>query len=150
MPKRSRLERASLERKEASDSLIAKFDLGITPWRVLRAGLQGTSDIPNLAGGGPLIEGSAARLSLRGFQDAATTYLVLGVIDISLPFKGGTLVPSPDIVLSFPVDAEGATDLLFPWVGIPAGLALYAQVWTQDPGGALGWSASNALEMSAQ
>ena len=54
----------------------------------------------------------------------------------SQPFKGGTLVPSVDIVLSAPLDGAGALLLSFTWpAGVPLGWILWLQVWIADPSG---------------
>jgi len=132
------------------DIVVAKFDLDVAPWRVMGGGLKGTVDVPNLAGSGDLLPGSFARVSLRGAAPLSQSFLVVGLLDVSLPFKGGTLVPSPDVLLPIGSNAQGAFDLLFQWVGVPAGLDVYVQTWIQDPGAVSAWSASNALQMMSQ
>ena len=46
---------------------------------------------------------------------------------IAAPFKGGTLVPAPDLLIpGLPLDAQGALTLTFAWPpGIPSGLDLW-------------------------
>jgi len=106
--------------------------------------------MPNLAGTGALTPGASTRFSLRGGLPGASSWFVLGLDAIDAPFKGGTLVPAPTLLAPLVPDAQGALDLVFPWIAIPAGLELYIQAWIQDPGGPKGWSASNALQLVAQ
>jgi len=54
------------------------------------------------------------------------------------------------VLLPLVADAQGALDLVFPWLAVPPGLELFVQAWIQDPGGPKGWSASNALQLVAQ
>ncbi|MCB9897948.1 MAG: hypothetical protein H6825_08090 [Planctomycetes bacterium] len=109
------------------------------------AGLGGTT--PALAGAGPLSGGSANAFVLTDARASSVAHLVLGVAQFGAPFKGGTLVPSPDLVLfGLPVDAGGA--LTIPFVmppGLPSGASVYAQLWVVDAAGPAGFAASNGL-----
>jgi hypothetical protein len=72
---------------------------------------------------------------------------VIGLFNISLAFKGGTMVPSPDLLVQLPTGAAGDFSIPFGWPpGLPAGLKLYLQLWQNEPP----WSASNGLEVTAE
>ena len=77
--------------------------------------------------------------------DAAT--LVLGLSELQLPFKGGVLVPAPDVLVSGLVtDASGNWAASFTWPsGVPTGLALTFQAWLPDPAAVAGLAASDGL-----
>lgn len=60
------------------------------------------------------------------------------------------MIPAPTLLVPFVPDAQGALDLVFPWITIPGGIELTIQAWIQDPGGAKGWSASNGLLFISQ
>jgi hypothetical protein len=118
------------------------------PWQDLGFGLAGTGGVaPALFGLGSLQAGSERSLELSGAPPFSATHLFVGFSLLAAPFKGGTLGPSPDLLLpGLPVDADGsfALSTLFP-AGAPAGLGLHLQCWTPDAGAPAGLSASNTL-----
>lgn len=132
------------------DIVVAKFDLMPQPWIVLGGGKAGTSDVPNLAGGGVLVPGTPMKLAIRGAAKNAGALLFAGLNLLNAPAFGGTFVPSPDIVLPLVTDTSGGIDINVLWPSAPAGVPLYLQVWIADPGATLGCSATNALELTSQ
>jgi hypothetical protein len=134
----------------STDTVVAKFDLELLPWLVLGGGLAGSVDTPNLAGGGALTPGSPGRLSVRGAAALAPASLVAGLSEANLTFKGGTIVPFPAVILTLATDGQGALDLPFTWINVPAGIAIWVQVWIKDTGAPTGYSATNALRMTSQ
>ncbi len=102
---------------------------------------------PQLSADGTL--GPSTPLSYRvtlGPQ-SSSGILVAGFTSIFAPFKGGTLVPAPDIILAgFTTNASGALGFqtTFP-SGVPAGLSVFHQMWFIDAGSPSGFSASNGL-----
>jgi hypothetical protein len=69
---------------------------------------------------------------------------VIGLAKASLPFKGGVLVPSPDVVVPLATGPAGTFALPFVWpAGIPGGLQLWFQTWIQDAAAVAGFAASN-------
>jgi hypothetical protein len=117
-------------------------------WHDLGDALAGTNGDPLLVGDGPLTGGSTATLTLTNSIPSTTATLVLGLSDISAPFKGGVLVPAPDIVLGgLPTNHAGGLAFGFTWpAGLPGGISLYWQLWMLDAGAVKGFSASNAVE----
>lgn len=72
----------------------------------------------------------------------------VSAIRVDAPFKGGTLVPSPDLLVFLPLNAGGDFTLPLVWPsGIPGGLSAYVHVWAADAGGPAGAVASNALQI---
>ncbi|GEM_PF-1289630 len=131
---------------------IHVYSAGATPWKDLGNGLPGTAGTPLLAGTGPLSAGSANQIDLTNALAAGTTNLVWGFSLINLPFKGGVIGPSIDILLSgLPLDASGSLTIPFVWpAGVPAGTQFWLQHWIADPAGPSGFAASNTLQGEAQ
>jgi hypothetical protein len=123
------------------------------PWTDVGGGKPGTGGLtPLLEGEGPLTDGSFNALHLSQALPSSSAHVILGLSAIRLPFKGGTLVPAPDLVLgNVPVSAAGTLSLSFRWPsGIPAGLSFWFQSWIADDGVTPGVSASNALRAESQ
>jgi len=125
---------------------------GGTPgtWTDLGFAKAGTNGFPALVGTGPLQGGTSNQIDLTNALGSTPATLFVGLTNISAPFKGGTLVPSPDILINLGTSPAGTITLPFTWpTGIPLGTKLYWQFWITDAGAANGLSASNGLESSA-
>jgi hypothetical protein len=114
------------------------------------AGAQGAASAPRspaLEARGTLLNQEPVLLLLRGAPPGARCQLVLGARELRSPFRGGLLVPAPDLVIGGLVaDADGTLSLAALWPrGTPARTALYAQVWIEDAGGPQGYTATNAM-----
>ncbi|MED5330418.1 MAG: hypothetical protein VX916_03920 [Planctomycetota bacterium] len=114
-------------------------------WPSVGGGLPGTTT-PELFGEGSLVQGETIRLTLKDALPQTFTTLVVGLANINAPFKGGTLVPSPDMMIAIPTASNGSWSLPSPWPLPPfPGLELYLQAWYGDAGGPNGFSASNGV-----
>lgn len=124
------------------------WEASIGPWEDLGGALAGTDGVePALFPLGSLEGDTTVSLSLSKALPGATTNLVVGASELGLPFYGGVLCPSPDLLLlGLPVGDDGTFEAAgnFP-SGAPAGIPLYLQFWTDDPGGPFGYSASNCV-----
>lgn len=130
-----------------SDGWVVKFAL--SPWSDLGFGLAGTGGVaPELTATGSLEPGSAGSITLVGALPTSPAILVVGLEEIALPFKGGTLVPAPLLLLALVSDTEGGSTLAWTaWpAGVPTGTELFVQHWIADPAGPKGLAASNALK----
>ncbi len=128
------------------DVAIVVIDVG--PWVSLGRGLAGTSGlIPYLVGGGTLAAGEPVALSMNNARPGVATTLVVGFSKAAAPFKGGILVPAPDILFAgLPVDGTGHLAFSAPMpAGAPSGFDLYFQFWHPDPQGYALFAASNAI-----
>ncbi|MFG0319716.1 MAG: hypothetical protein ACF8XB_20765 [Planctomycetota bacterium JB042] len=125
--------------------------LELGPWRGLGKPLAGTTS-PKLRGFGPLSGNQPVTLRLSRGKPGGVAHLVLGFSRVDAPFEGGTLVPSPDLVLfGLPIDADGFLELTTLWPAtVPAGTKLHLQAWIPDAGGPGGYAASNALVGTSQ
>ncbi len=104
------------------------------PFAALQGGTIGTHGVPWLSGSGALSGNDPARLSLGNARPGAAAALVLGETAAALPFAGGVLVPSLDIVLGgLATDATGSVALSGRWpAGLPSGLDVWCQMLVAD------------------
>ncbi len=129
------------------------LDVALTPlggtgtWLDLGNALAGASGLPGLVGAGDLTPSTITTLTLSNALPATSAWLVTGFADVSVSFKGGILVPSPDVLIGpFAVDGTGNLVIAAPWpAGVPAAFSTYLQEWIVDAAGPVGFSASNAL-----
>jgi len=120
---------------------------GSSAWSNLGAVLPGAHGAPSLLPSGTLVAGQPIALALGGALESAPAALVVGLSELGLPFKGGTLVPSVNLLFTgLTTDAGGALLLASTWPpGAPAGQPIYAQFWIADAAGLNGFAASNAV-----
>jgi hypothetical protein len=124
---------------------VAFLDAG--HWTPLGGALAGAGGFPVLAGSGTLVGGAPGAIALSNALPGAAAHLVVGFSALSAPFKGGTLVPNPSLVISgLPVSAAGTLLLLFVWpASLPPDFKTWLQFWIPDAGGPQGFAASNGL-----
>jgi len=122
---------------------------GVLPgaWTGLGHGLAGAHGVPALTAAGTLQGGAPLTLTLHGALPSTLTQLVVGLANLSAPFKGGVLVPMPSLLVALASSASGSVVVGTTWpAGVPAGLSIYLQDWIPDPSGPQGFAASNALQ----
>ncbi len=117
-------------------------------WQSVGAGLAGVQGVPQLSGSGSLVAGDALTLSLTQGKPGGAAFLVVGLSQLNAPFKGGTLVPAVNALLSgLPLDGAGALALSGPWSDdIPAGTSIWMQAWIPDAAAVAGFAASAGLK----
>jgi hypothetical protein len=120
-------------------------------WTDLGHGLPGTLGSPKLVGLGPLTPGSIANSVLTNVVPNSLATLVMGFSAINAPFKGGTWVPQPNVVVAgLSTGPLGSIQLPAVWpAGVPSGLEFFVQYWMHDPAGIKGYAASNAIKGTA-
>ena len=102
---------------------------------------------PSLAGGGEPVPGQAWTLAVTNGRPLASSVFVFGGSQLGLPFKGGVLVPSPDVLVYVPLDGAGELTLGGTWPAlIPTSIPIWIQTWVSDPAGPVGWTATNGLQ----
>jgi hypothetical protein len=115
-------------------------------WTDLGFGLAGSQGIPKLAGSGSLLPGSTVSLLLTDAHLSIDAWLVIGLVATYAPFKGGTLVPDPALIIPIVTDSLGTSQIGGAWpAGLPSGLTVHFQCWILDPVAPKGLAASNAL-----
>jgi hypothetical protein len=116
-------------------------------WKDLGLGLAGVNGAPVLAGTGTLLAGEPLTLALGNAKPSSSAALIVGFDQLNAPFKGGTLVPTVNLLIAgLPVDGAGSLLLPANWpAGLPSDFSLYFQAWVADAAGPHGFSASNGL-----
>jgi hypothetical protein len=115
-------------------------------WTDLGSGLSGIAGEPKLAGTGSLIGGSPVSLVLSNAKTFAPSMLVVGVSLMNAAFKGGVMVPHPDLLFPTFTDGLGGESFAALWpVGVPSGFQTFMQFWIADAAGPGGFAASNGL-----
>jgi hypothetical protein len=118
----------------------------IGTWLDLGQGLAGSSGMPSLDGSGELLPSTVVSLNLANGRAFSTSTLVVGVSNIIAPFKGGVIVPHPDLLFAQTTDFFGKASFGGLWpAGIPSGFTIYFQYWIVDAAGPQGFAASNAV-----
>ncbi|HZL99122.1 MAG TPA: hypothetical protein VFD43_02625 [Planctomycetota bacterium] len=127
------------------DFALAPF--GTSRFTNLGHALAGTQGFPALGGGGCLTGGSTVTLSLTRARPGASTTLLVGAFALNAPFKGGIMVPNPNLqIFALVTNPAGALTLNGTWPnGLPSGANIYYQFWIPDPLGAVGFAASNGM-----
>lgn len=123
------------------------FNAGIDPWQDAGAGLAGVAGVPLMIGSGDLNVGSLATLDTSSAAPSASAWLIIGLTNLSVSFKGGLLVPNPEIILGpFSTDATGALSLSSLWPpSVPTNTETWWQMWIQDTAAVKSFSATNGL-----
>ena len=127
----------------------------------------GTEPLVNLGGSVPAGNGITPAFTITGTACpgelmswnlinapwSAPAYLMMGFFELSLPFKGGVLVPDinpPGVIIPTATNFVGLIFLNLEWpAGLPAGLSMYLQYWIQDPSAVAGFAASNGFRIYA-
>jgi hypothetical protein len=89
-------------------------------------------------------------VQLAGAAPVAGTVLVIGLAPAFAPFKGGVLVPQPDVLVGLVTDGTGGVLLQADWpAGVASGLQLWLQAWVADASASYGLAASNGVTAGA-
>jgi hypothetical protein len=122
-------------------------DFSDSAWSDQGFALAGLLGDPVLVGLGDLSAGSANVISLSNANPGALSGIFVGFAGGAVPFKGGTLVPSPvadPIMLNVGPTGSPALPFIMP-AGMPAGSEIWVQWAIQDAAAVKGASLSNAI-----
>jgi hypothetical protein len=112
----------------------------------LGGGLAGNF-APQLAGSGSLAANGAFTLSFTNLPPGTVGPLFVGFSLLGATFKGGTLLPTPDVIINL---NSGPGSLSIPAsmpAGVPSNFSLYLQAWFPDAGAPQGASATNGEQL---
>ncbi len=120
----------------------------------LGLGLAGAYGEPVATGSGLLFPGESTTIALSNAIESAPSFMFIGLTRLDhAPFYGGTLVPdflsAGGGLFVLVTDGGGDIDLTGPWPNAPQGLEAFLQFWVEDGAGAFGFSASNAVKVTA-
>jgi hypothetical protein len=139
------------------DSVLGRFTSGLAhvfalespPWIWMGNSLPAFGVAPSLFGAGTLRPNTPVSLSVQDGKPGGLAFLVFGTSTVNAPFKGGTLVPTPDRVVPIVLDGESAITLASTWPDGVGALTLYLQAWIADDGAPFGFTATNALSVAS-
>jgi FG-GAP-like repeat len=117
------------------------------PFDDLQHPLAGAHGFARQTAEGTMQGGEPFAFRLADAPSFSGAFHIVGLSELNAPFKGGVLVPTPNLINGpLPVTGAGTLELAGPWVpGLPSGLELYLQFWWADAGGPKGFAASRAL-----
>ncbi len=132
---------------KSDDSLIWTATESVGTWEDLGMGLAGTHGVPELSGSGALTPVTTVQVNLDNAREWSPAHLVVGLSTLLAPFKGGVLLPNPDLIVSLVTDGIGEVNLSATWPpGVPGDTSFFLQYWIEDLVGPKGYSASNGLK----
>jgi len=131
----------------ASDDPLRVRSTAPMRWQHLGGALPGNLGLPELYGVGTMVPGTFVLLNVEHANPGAPALLVAGFSELSAPFKGGVMVPNPDLVLGpVVIPATGFATLVGLWpFGVPSRFRFWLQYWIPDAVGPAGFAASNGL-----
>lgn len=132
---------------DADEDLILQLQQEMGAFQDLGMGMAGADGItPRLIGSGNLEPGSSVEFTVLDARRGVLGLLILGNRTIELPFRGGTLVPAPELVRTILIDQGAIWKMSASWPAtLPAGTEIFVQVWLPIPEFPEEESASNAL-----
>ena len=131
----------------ALSSFAASSSADVTTWIDQGGALGGVLGAPTLTGTGNLASGGTFQLTASNLAPSSLTFTIVGFQSSPVPFLGGTLVPSPDVVLGPFLTSPAGVKTFGKTIneGFPDGIDLYFQFWTSDAASPQGASATNAI-----
>jgi hypothetical protein len=129
-----------------SQGIAYAFDSLPPGWSFRGGSVAGADGHPILSATGALDGGDTVTLRLEQTAPVSPALLVLGFSALQVPFKGGVLVPHPDVFVSgLGTNAQGVLSLSATWPNLPTGATLYFQYWIADAEAVAGLAASNGV-----
>ena len=108
--------------------------------------MEGFAGIPIASGIGAMQGGDPITIRLDEARPGSATFLIIGFGRLDLPFAGGVMVPTIDVICLISVAADKSAELPGIWPdSLESGYELYFQWWTVDPLAVQGLSGSNGL-----
>jgi hypothetical protein len=137
-----------------------ELDLGSNPadpvsvpmvWAEMGGALAGVHGPPKLLGKGPLVGGGSIAFTVAEAKENSSLFLVVGLSALNAPFKGGLLVPAPDILVpALPTGIYGTFTLAAAMPDpLPSGLTLIVQGWIIDAAAVKGFAATPAISATS-
>lgn len=129
------------------DGQVTVVENGEGPWSKLGHSLAGVAGWSRLQGFGTLTPGSTATLRISNGPPGVPALLVAGHSTLNAPFKGGALVPQPNMFLMLgALDAQGSLQVSGTWpASMPPGGSFAMQVWRSELGAPSGFAATTAI-----
>ncbi len=104
---------------------------------------------PTIAVNGSPLPGSPLSIVVDGLLPSAPLLLVVRASQLSEPFKGGVMVPFPQLLVGLTASPSGHLDVAGNWpTGLPLWSSIWLQAWVPDSDALLGWSATDGVILS--
>ncbi len=104
---------------------------------------------PVILATGSAVAGGTISVTIDGLLPSVPLLLVVGTSELSEPFKGGVLVPYPQLLVPLVSSGTGQVAISSLW---PAGLPIWSTVWFQgwapDSDAYLGWVATDGIALT--
>ncbi|HZL99559.1 MAG TPA: hypothetical protein VFD43_04830, partial [Planctomycetota bacterium] len=112
--------------------------------------LEGGAGWPIQVVSGSFVGGTGFSFALSHGPPSSAVIHVLGFSALYAPFKGGTLVPMPDLLSGpWPTTADGSLLLGGHWpLNVPSGFEIVAQFWFASAGAPTGFAASSGVQIT--
>lgn len=123
------------------------FDLAFEAWADLGGGTVGSAGSPALVGGGSLVGGTPASVTLTNAPPSALLLAWVSFAPVPFAAAGGTVHAYPfSNQLMFAADGSGAFVGATVWpMGVPSGVGVWFQMLVQDGSVPAGFTLSNGL-----
>ncbi|MCB9898659.1 MAG: VCBS repeat-containing protein [Planctomycetes bacterium] len=133
-------------------SVLLRKSAAGTAWTSIGGGVPGVAGQPRAKGSGQALPGYTLTYAVSRAAPGAAVGLVLGNSLLDLPFKGGHLVPLPDVVaFGLVTDPEGAFSISWVWPsGAPAAGEAWVQSWIADASAPVGFSGTGGMRFVVQ
>jgi hypothetical protein len=123
------------------------FDTLPPGWRFRGGSVAGVQGHPSLTATGPLGGGGLVTMRLEQAAPLAPVVIVIGFSGLLAPFKGGVLVPHPDVLVTgLLTNAEGVLSISATWPALPSGTMVDFQEWIVDAAAFAGLAAGNGVQ----
>lgn len=120
-----------------------------SPYADLGGELAGAAGFPVLLADGVLEAGTPFAWRTLQLVPGRAVYVVVGLGLLDAPFKGGTMKPTPDLLIGpFIADGAGAATFGGTWPSLNGGYDVFVQAWIVDASGPAGFAASPGLVAS--
>ncbi|MFT7462279.1 MAG: hypothetical protein ACI9EF_000619 [Pseudohongiellaceae bacterium] len=126
--------------------------INLDPWVELGSGLAGVSGVPLLTTSGTLLPETNYAFGVSNARPISPIFWVMGVSAINGSFKGGILVPSPDLIIGpFTTSFGGLLSVTgtFP-PGVLPGFSFFSQFWIKDSAAFAGFSSTVGVQGTTQ
>ncbi len=116
-------------------------------WTNRGGSVAGDAGRPLLWGDGELVANSPVTFAVSQGPASTLSLMIIGFDLLDAPFKGGSLIPMPDLLFPMPLDSNGELqiDALWP-TDLPSGSDIYWQFWIPDASAPNGKAATNGLQ----
>ncbi|MFT7464508.1 MAG: hypothetical protein ACI9EF_002864 [Pseudohongiellaceae bacterium] len=129
------------------------YDNTASPWDNLGLAYQPVPNAaePRLSGAGTMKVATLVTLFAQDFPANSVVTVVAGLSRVDMPFRGGVLVPAPDVLVpGFASDSDGEFEVSFTLPhNVPVGTKLYFQGWVPEALSPTGLVSTNGLEATS-